>query len=777
VSLIDYKYLYEGFNLLPMRSDITAPAVKSYREYQNKLYPQEKIDYSKNLCVMLGGISGNLIDLELDLPKEFKENNTLTSDQTDEIYDWITDIFPFIKDTLTIKTKSGSLRFLIRVIDYDKFFSLDNKDLYKVEVNKEFDGFTIEHIELRGKSHISALAPSSMDNGKGYSVYNEIPIRKLTHAHIKVVLIRYKYFNGRLPDKKEKNSDQKIEPMMIDTYGGSPAVQKKEYPFQDPIIDCSEHSQIRKGWLWLLEGRMEIKKYKDHHKKQEHVYWQHLWAEIRDNTELKLEDFLKIISVTQKSEYKQEKWVDEQREKVKSAKPMSSKLMKEYFPDIEKCTKKEKKQKRKTEVMAIFEIADLILSEIYIKTIEESGEMLLYGNGTYKRNKRRAIRKIITEKLREIEQDYSKKKENDILSLIGNLTLISIKEFDKDPYILNIDNGLLNILTEKIRDHDPEYLSFRRIPLIYNPDMACPLIDAFFGDIFHKEDISFIEEYVSLCLTPIMDFQRALLLQGKGNNGKTTFLNLVQLIIGELNSSNIDISKFENDSVFAQIENKLINVVPDIDTETKINIQRFKDYVGNALLILINKKYKDPYSIHPTAKLIYSCNSTYPEIPSGTDKGFWRKWIFIECPRSLDKIEIRDKLSELINENEFSGFLNKTIKAFQRLHQRGMFEEQYNSWELIKDTWIENKNVVQEFIKEKCSEDPTSYVIQKEFVNKLNEWLKEKGRIPLYSGTITRKINSNPLYEQSRKRIGGVRTHIYKGFGFSKNNRAPNRLM
>ncbi len=599
-----------------------------------------------------------------------------------------------------------------------------------------------------------------MDNGREYTLLKGNPMNPKNIVYLKSILTKFGYFKEDLQEKKKGQKETKK------------ILENKKYNFRDPIIDCSKHLQMRKAWRWLLEGRMEIRTYKSLHRKEEHIYWQHLWAEVKYTTDLTFEKFLDIISQTQELEFKREEWEKSQTEKVNSVKPMTNSHMKEHFPDIDNPTERKKKQvnyqekKSKTEVMTIFEIADLILSENYIKTIEESGEMLLYGDGVYKRNKRRAIRKIITEILRKFEQDYSKKKENDILSLLGNLTLVSIEDFDKNPYILNIINGLLNILTEKIRDHDPEYLSFKRIPITYNPDMSCPLIDAFLIDIFHKEDIPFIEEYNGLCLTPIMDFQRALLLHGKGNNGKTTFLNFVQLFIGESNCSNIDISKFKHDSLFAQIENKLINIVPDIDTETKINIQRFKDYVGNALLILINKKYKDPYSIHPTAKLIYSCNSTYPEIPNNTDKGYWRKWIFVECPRSFDKIEIRDKLSELMNDNELSGFLNKVIKGFQRLHKRGKFEEQYNNWELIKDTWIENKNVVQEFIKEKCTEDLNSFVIQKEFVNRINKWLKDKGRMPIYSGSITRKINSNPLYEQSRKRIGGERTYVYKGIRF-----------
>ena len=229
----------------------------------------------------------------------------------------------------------------------------------------------------------------------------------------------------------------------------------------------------------------------------------------------------------------------------------------------------------------------------------------------------------------------------------------------------------------------------------------------------------------------------------------------------------MDISKFKNDQFFALLENALGNIHADIDEKTKINIQRFKDWVGNAITTVIKRLYRDPYKTQPKAKCTYSCNTKFPNVPETTDIGYWRKWIFIECPNEIERMEeIANKLDSLLNPIELSGLLNKAIKGFQRLYKRGRFEEEYYDWETIRDLWVGNKDVVQEYISEIGIDDLEGFVIQEEFCNRINKSLIEKGRLALHTGTITKKINSNPKYRQDRKRIVGEITKIYRGFRF-----------
>ena len=193
MNVKEIKKIYEGVNILPMRSDISAPSIP-WTPFQTEIYPQDKIDFYKPIIAVLGEISGNLIDIEPDLPKEFKKNNVLTKDQTAEVYKWFTGIYPFLKDGLVIRTKSGSLRFLNRVDNYDDFYKLGNKNVYNLPVHKQFDGFEIEHVELRGNDCLSALAPSKMNNGREYTFYNTKSIQIIQISDIKKIYDDYHKF-------------------------------------------------------------------------------------------------------------------------------------------------------------------------------------------------------------------------------------------------------------------------------------------------------------------------------------------------------------------------------------------------------------------------------------------------------------------------------------------------------------------------------------------------------------------------------------------------------
>lgn len=392
----------------------------------------------------------------------------------------------------------------------------------------------------------------------------------------------------------------------------------------------------------------------------------------------------------------------------------------------------------------------------------------MYDNGIYKRDQNKQVRTIVNETLEDLEIGFTKVRATAILDLLATKTYVSIKDFDKDANILNLNNGLFNIETETLTEHRPNYLSFKRIPIEYKPDIICPDIDVFLMEVFHKEDINLIYEMTGLCLIPDMTFQKAFLLYGTGNNGKTTFFTILEKLIGEDNLSNVDLSDLNNPFLFATIENKLLNVVSDIDSSRKLTIRTFKQYVGNELFLTINKKYRDPYQIHPTAKLIYSCNTTFPPIPTDTDKGFFRKWITIECPNEFDSKEEKNILERLLVPNELSGFFNKAIQGLKRLMKRGRFEEKYNNWEDIKELWLIKENVLVEFVKDRCIVGEYEYAEKEPTLKALNQWLSEKGKKPITLTKLTQLITMSLEFQHIRKEFKGKRQFIYHGFSLEE---------
>jgi P4 family phage/plasmid primase-like protien len=448
---------------------------------------------------------------------------------------------------------------------------------------------------------------------------------------------------------------------------------------------------------------------------------------------------------------------------------LRSRILKDVYIEGEREQKKEYNRLNE-------EITRLILFDHYIKTLDFSPktEMCIYENGVYKRKASNIIQSIIKNTLGELGKKFTVSRLREIMKMIELDTLCNLDDFDKNPYMLNLENELVDIRTGDSKPHSPEYLSFRRIPITYDLDAFCPEIDSFFIDIFHKEDINFILEFIGLCLTPIMEYQKAIMFYGVGNNGKTTFLNLLTIFIGEKNKSGVALHQL-NSFMSAKLDRSLINVDSDQGSR-KMRIKMFKQWVGNELTITINPKYMTPYDIKPNAKLLYSCNNVFPNVPNDTDKGFWRKWDLIECPNSFDTNEDKDIIESLTSEYELSGLFNRVMKAFQALHERARFEPKYQeNWEKVKTFWLSRMNPFNLFIERKgeigeyknFKDDPKNefWEFKEVVLQQFNTFLlKELNQKSITLSELTKTINESIKFKDGRRTIDGKRRYVYQGF-------------
>ena len=56
---------------------------------------------------------------------------------------------------------------------------------------------------------------------------------------------------------------------------------------------------------------------------------------------------------------------------------------------------------------------------------------------------------------------------------------VSANDFDRDPWMLNVENGTVDLRTGTLRPHRPEDLLSKMIPLRYDPHAECPQFMAF----------------------------------------------------------------------------------------------------------------------------------------------------------------------------------------------------------------------------------------------------------------------------------------------------------
>jgi putative DNA primase/helicase len=181
-----------------------------------------------------------------------------------------------------------------------------------------------------------------------------------------------------------------------------------------------------------------------------------------------------------------------------------------------------------------------------------------------------------------------------------------------------------------------------------------------------------------------------MLLVGRGLNGKSILLRLVERFLGKDNVSSETLHRLlkERFSV-GNLFQKLANVDADVSYDTVFNNTGvLKKPTGNDLHIG-EHKYKKPFKFPNHAKLFCSCNKI-PETEDDTD-AFYRRILQInftqqffgekDDPNLIDKLTTQEELSILLH--ELLSRLPRILKqGFRKITDETM-EQTYNKFTII----------------------------------------------------------------------------------------------
>ncbi|MGA7900225.1 MAG: phage/plasmid primase, P4 family [Nitrososphaeraceae archaeon] len=387
--------------------------------------------------------------------------------------------------------------------------------------------------------------------------------------------------------------------------------------------------------------------------------------------------------------------------------------------ETEESKKKENKEKD--------DYVNKLISKYNIKTLTDTREIWFYDKdrGIFVENGYIAIEK-------RIESDYphiSNKQISEYLGHITRRTFTNRSEFDANIEWLACNNCMLNVKTGEIADFNPHFMCTTSIPVRYPIECASGFIADFFrlveGDkticpkpkslnimrflhgIMSDKDVEIILDFLAYCLWRDYRYNIWILLNGKGNNGKSTLLKLLIRFLGRQNMSSESLDRLVNNRFApANLYRKLINVDADLSDKTlKGNTGILKKLTGGDELEA-EEKYKKAFSFVNHAKPIFSCN-TIPETDDETD-AFFRRLIIINFTTQFFK-EKEDPalIDKLCTEEEFSGLLLELLERLPRVLKKGL---RPTSNEGISDTY-------EKYVK---SSNPVKYFAEKALVKEVN---------------------------------------------------------
>ncbi len=316
---------------------------------------------------------------------------------------------------------------------------------------------------------------------------------------------------------------------------------------------------------------------------------------------------------------------------------------------------------------------------------------------------------------------------------IKRQTYRNLEDFDSDPNILTLDNGMLNIEEERLSPHSPKYLTKVLLPVSYQKpkeeinqktifeDIEKNLKDTLFWKYltasftvekhFRQKDFETILEALASVFVKRQINSRAFMFLGNGDNGKSVLLGYIEALLGRKtgNVTHIPLHDISEDKYMAaDLEGVSANIYSDLEVNELKKTGKLKDIIAGEGL-QVQKKYGQPFTLYPFAKMIYSCNR-FPRVFDQSE-GFFKRWIIIKWERSFgnDPERISDLLLKLTeNKDEMNLVFSCLIPLANRLNRLGKFTHD-TEWREKQKAWNKNAEPLNFFIE--------NYIIQDEAPN------------------------------------------------------------
>lgn len=240
------------------------------------------------------------------------------------------------------------------------------------------------------------------------------------------------------------------------------------------------------------------------------------------------------------------------------------------------------------------------------------------------------------------------------------LTYAELIDYKQD-FRVKLRNGV--IVDDQVLDIDYGFTPFY-MDVTYDPQAYDPTVDEFFNFLCEgKEDMRIIlEEILGHTLMVNRFPHKVFFLTGSGNNGKSTFVEMVTKFAGEM-SSHVDIADFDDGTSLVSLVGKLVNIADDVDA---LYLEKSKNLKTMASGNTVGARaiYSQPITIKNTATLIFTAN----EPPTFRDKsdGIGRRLVIIPFDNKVKKVNL--KMDELLSSDQAKSYLlNLALEGIGRL--------------------------------------------------------------------------------------------------------------
>jgi P4 family phage/plasmid primase-like protien len=318
---------------------------------------------------------------------------------------------------------------------------------------------------------------------------------------------------------------------------------------------------------------------------------------------------------------------------------------------------------------------------------------------------------------------------NEALSLYKMLTYTEADQVNEKPHLINLKNGVLDVKTWKVHDHNPRLKSTVQIQANHDPKANAPRFRQYLDDILDEDAQRTLQEIAGYIVSGYTLAKKLFILTGVSNSGKSVFINVIEMLVGTENCSHVALQDFGNDRFLtAQLFGKTLNSNADLSHDALKNSAIIKMLTGGADAIEAQRKGEQAFSFVSRARLLFSCNRL-PRIYN--DKTAIDRITIVKFERTVPPENRIDLIP--IFRDELDGILTWALEGLKRLMKnKFIFSESSGAVELL-DEYKKTCDPLEIFLEDVCEIGVDHEIGSKELYSAYEKWALESGHQKVFA--------------------------------------------
>lgn len=346
------------------------------------------------------------------------------------------------------------------------------------------------------------------------------------------------------------------------------------------------------------------------------------------------------------------------------------------------------------------------------------------------------------------------------------LMMMADQKQQSDPALIAFKNGVLDIRTMELRDFTDDDVIPNIIPHDWNPDAECQIVDNTLlkmaccePDIFES-----LMEVIGVCMYRSAEFTQSAILLGEGSNGKSTYIRMLQALLGKQNISSLDMAMLGKQFHTGQLAGKLANLGDDISNEFQRGdlLSVFKKIVdGNR--VYADVKGVEGFEFESYATLVFSANE-FPRLADYTD-GMLRRIFPIEFNARFSKTDddYDPRISRKITtEQACQRMAVLGVAGLQQVIDNNGFTPNAASSKRVGEIQAENDNVLSWSIENGWNAETLDGCVGMTKYSEYKQWCIDCGLQAVSRNKFSRSVNKHYGMQTSDEWMNGATKKVFR---------------